>query len=73
MTNQFDYQDSLCSGEEAMRSSGLFKRAREIINEIDYKPHTGFRLLRDKRNVVFLQHVQFIEDCLPDDDGIHDL
>lgn len=73
MSNQFDYQEPMCYGDESVRSSGLFKRVREIINQIDYKPHTGFRILRDKRCIVFLQHVQFIEDCLPDADGIRNV
>ncbi len=69
MANQFEYQEAITSESvENIASRALFKRVREIINQVDYKPHTGFRILRDKRCIVFLQHVQFIDDCTVDDD-----
>ena len=81
MANQFDFQPALLSDvmdttyyrEQEFKSKRLFERVREIVNQIDYKPHTGFRVLRDARCVVFLQHVQHIEDCLAPPDIVDEV
>ena len=63
MANQFEYQELGDQLKHGLQSKQVFERTRNIVNDIDHKPHTGFRVLRDERGLVFLQHVQFVVDC----------